>query len=169
MIYKKISDELNISEEQIEAICTSMHKTTEEERHMNCRMCGFNRCEQMVAAIFLGIRKKEECVQYSQLKILPKNLNMDMMAKLLSLFAMCNKTIIDLKKNKKIYEESIEILIKREKKWRVLFFQTQHTSTNAEMEINELLDRLRILGKSIDNLEKTKRLIIVCVKNVLQK
>ena len=58
MIYKKISDELNISDEQVEAICTSMHETTEEERHMNCRLYGFNRCEQMVAAIFLGMREK---------------------------------------------------------------------------------------------------------------
>ena len=168
MSYKKISDELNISDEQIEAICTSMHKTTEEERHMNCRLCGFNRCEQMVAAIFLGMREKEQCVQYSQSKFLSANSNVDSMAKLLYLISRCNKTINDLKNSKKIFADSMDVLIKNEKEQRALYFQNKCPSVSAEMEIiTEFLDKLNDLNKTIDDFENTKKLVMVCVEKVI--
>jgi len=168
MIYKKISEELNISDEQIEAICSSMHKTTEEERHFNCRLCGFNRCEQMVAAIFLGMREKEQCVRYSQSKLLSANSNADSTSKLLYMLSRCNKAINDLNNSKKIFVESMEVLIKNEKEQRILYFQNQCPSVNAEIEIiTEFLDKLNALDKTIVNFENTKKLVTVCVDKVI--
>ena len=168
MIYKKISDELDVSDEQIEAICTSMHKTTREERHWNCRLCGFNSCEQMVAAILLGMREKEQCVQYSESKLLSVNTNLDTMIKLLYMLAKCNKAINDLKNSKKIFAESIENLIKIEKEQRVLYFQNQCPSVKAEKEvITEFLDKLNMSNKTIDNFDNTKKLVLACVEKAI--
>jgi len=65
MEYQKLSDAFNISNAEVEALYSEMLKTTEESKRLNCRSCGFNTCEQMVAAIFLGMKHKSDCVQYA--------------------------------------------------------------------------------------------------------
>ena len=69
MDYKKLSDSLNCPDEDVIAAYTGLLKTTEEERQINCRCCGFGTCEQMVVAIILGMRHNEDCVLYAQKKL----------------------------------------------------------------------------------------------------
>lgn len=53
-----------IFDAEIDAVYASMLKTTDENRHIDCRSCGYNSCGQMITAIILGINHKENCVHY---------------------------------------------------------------------------------------------------------
>ena len=64
MEHQRLTDAFEVSDNEVERLYSEMHKTTEESKHLNCRSCGFNTCEQMVAAIILGIRHKNDCKQY---------------------------------------------------------------------------------------------------------
>ena len=61
---KQLADKLKVSETVVESVYTSMHKTTEAAQQTNCCACGFSTCEQMVAAILLDMKRKEDCVHY---------------------------------------------------------------------------------------------------------
>ena len=61
---KQLANKLKVSEMDVESVYASMHKTTEAARQINCRACGFNTCEQMVAAILVDIKCKEDCAHY---------------------------------------------------------------------------------------------------------
>jgi len=61
---EQLAKELKVPETVVESVYVSMHKTTDTARQMNCRACGFNTCEQMVAAIILDMRFKEDCAHY---------------------------------------------------------------------------------------------------------
>ena len=47
-------------------IFNAMHKTTEQDRNMNCGSCGCTSCREMALAIGFGYNKLADCVHYSQ-------------------------------------------------------------------------------------------------------
>ena len=49
---------------EIEAIFNSMHKKTEESRHIDCECCGYSSCKNMAIAIYNGNNSKENCIHY---------------------------------------------------------------------------------------------------------
>jgi len=61
---KQLANKLKVSETDVESVYASMHKTTEAARQMNCRACGFNTCEQMMAAILLDMKCKKDCAHH---------------------------------------------------------------------------------------------------------
>lgn len=52
------------SDEDLNEIFNSMHKTTEEKRKINCSACGYRSCEQMAWAIHNGVNIKENCLHF---------------------------------------------------------------------------------------------------------
>jgi len=60
----KLASALNVSDSEIEATYASLNKTSEERRHINCKLCGFDTCEQLMVAILLGMKSVEDCDQY---------------------------------------------------------------------------------------------------------
>ena len=56
------------SEEQIQAIHTSMGKLTHRDI-LNCGACGYRTCEQMAVAIFNGLNKPEHCHHYKGVEL----------------------------------------------------------------------------------------------------
>ena len=55
-----------IDQETINTIYKSMHKHTENQRHVDCQSCGYKTCDEMVQAIALGYNNIGNCVQYEK-------------------------------------------------------------------------------------------------------
>lgn len=64
--YKKLADALKCNDDEVIAVYEDLFKTTEDSRQINCCSCGFETCEQLVAAILLGLKSNESCVRYRQ-------------------------------------------------------------------------------------------------------
>lgn len=52
------------SEQELDRIFVEMHKTTQEQRHLNCGGCGYKNCKEMAVAIFNGFNYRDNCVYY---------------------------------------------------------------------------------------------------------
>ena len=63
----------------LEPIYLSMGKETEEERHHDCKACGYQSCREMAIAIFRKLNMPENCLVYAQkmLKVEQKELTSD--------------------------------------------------------------------------------------------
>ncbi|MDE6727604.1 MAG: 4Fe-4S dicluster domain-containing protein, partial [Oscillospiraceae bacterium] len=59
-------EQLNVSEDQIDAMLDKMNKVTETERNYNCHACGFSTCREMAKAIIMGVSSVTSCAQYMQ-------------------------------------------------------------------------------------------------------
>jgi len=68
MSSKKLADALKMSDEEIESIYKDLLKSTEEDKQVNCRACGYDTCEQMVAAIAIEMKTKEDCARYRKIQ-----------------------------------------------------------------------------------------------------
>ena len=75
MSNKKLADALNMTEEEIDVMYKKMFKITEMHRQVNCGSCGYNTCEQMLAAIILGTKSREECSYYNDILAKMASLN----------------------------------------------------------------------------------------------
>jgi len=75
MLNKKLADALNMPEEEIEGVYKEMLKVSVADKQLNCGACGYNTCEQMVAAIILGTKSKENCVYYHKIRATIDSLN----------------------------------------------------------------------------------------------
>jgi methyl-accepting chemotaxis protein/NAD-dependent dihydropyrimidine dehydrogenase PreA subunit len=53
-----------VSETEIEKTFQSMKKFTEEDKHVDCRACGYRTCHNLAEAIVRGINTKNSCVYY---------------------------------------------------------------------------------------------------------
>lgn len=49
---------------ELDAIFTSMGKTDNNSRHLDCSCCGYGSCKEMAQAIYNGINVKENCIYY---------------------------------------------------------------------------------------------------------
>ena len=65
-------DPIIINPGQIEDVFISMHKTTEDDRYINCCCCGFDTCRDMAVSIAKGINHKGNCVEYHKREALLK-------------------------------------------------------------------------------------------------
>lgn len=54
------------SEAELDEIYRSMHKNTQESRHINCSCCGYDTCKKMAIAIYNGFNWKENCIFYTK-------------------------------------------------------------------------------------------------------
>ncbi|AEM74761.1 [Fe-Fe] hydrogenase large subunit C-terminal domain-containing protein [Caldicellulosiruptor acetigenus] len=52
------------SSKEIDVIFEQMLKTTPEKQKLNCSACGYDTCLDMAKAIFYGLNKKENCINY---------------------------------------------------------------------------------------------------------
>lgn len=55
-----------IPQNVIDEVLTSLHKTTYDERHHDCRSCGYGNCMEMARAIALGVNVPQNCVMYAK-------------------------------------------------------------------------------------------------------
>lgn len=63
--YTNKAEEIKIPDHmEINAIFHSMHKETEDSRHIDCECCGYSSCKDMAIAIYNGVNKKENCIHY---------------------------------------------------------------------------------------------------------
>lgn len=53
-----------LSGSELDAIFTSMGKTDNNSRHLDCSCCGYGSCKEMAQAIYNGINVKENCIYY---------------------------------------------------------------------------------------------------------
>ena len=125
----KLCESLSISECEVSDVLARMAKTTEESKGINCGGCGFNTCEQMVAAIILGMRTTEDCVcnpcnpslKQDTLPYKPKQDMLDKMNNLLTLIDLkedeslqligsVSKLLSELKVSRKRVNDAIHIL-----------------------------------------------------------
>lgn len=61
------SDDYNLripTAEEADHIFNDMHKHTLESREINCSTCGYERCYDMMVAIYNGINVKQSCIHY---------------------------------------------------------------------------------------------------------
>ncbi|MCI5619962.1 MAG: methyl-accepting chemotaxis protein [Lachnospiraceae bacterium] len=54
------------TEEEYDAIFTSMNKDTEMKKHIDCSACGYENCRSMARSIHNGINHRENCIHYSK-------------------------------------------------------------------------------------------------------
>lgn len=54
----------SVPESVVEEIFTSMHKTTQVKKELNCQACGYRSCYEMACAVANGYSRIEECVHY---------------------------------------------------------------------------------------------------------
>lgn len=60
-------DKSEVSESEIEYIFASkLQKLTENDRHIDCRACGYDSCYSMAKAIALGINRCENCMHFTK-------------------------------------------------------------------------------------------------------
>lgn len=55
---------LTPDKQELDVIFVEMYKETETSRHVDCSCCGYATCEQMAAAIYNGVNRKENCIHY---------------------------------------------------------------------------------------------------------
>lgn len=65
---------------ELNDIFDTMDKHTENQKTMDCSACGYNTCKEMVAAIYNGCNRKDNCIQYVKGKIEKENENNKQMA-----------------------------------------------------------------------------------------
>jgi len=65
---KRLADALSVTEDAVEDVYKAMFKVSQQDRQRNCGSCRFEICEQMVAAIILGTRNKEDCSHYMEVQ-----------------------------------------------------------------------------------------------------
>lgn len=53
-----------VPESAYNEIFSSMHKDTEDKKHLDCGSCGYSTCKEMVEAIAYGYNKMENCIHY---------------------------------------------------------------------------------------------------------
>ncbi|MCR5672391.1 MAG: EAL domain-containing protein [Lachnospiraceae bacterium] len=54
----------SVPENVVEEIFTSMHKTTDVKKALNCEACGYRTCYEMACAVANGYSRIEDCVHY---------------------------------------------------------------------------------------------------------
>lgn len=58
-----------IPTETYEEIFAMMYKTTRESRNIDCKLCGYNTCRELVTAIAYGYGHADDCIHYAKEKI----------------------------------------------------------------------------------------------------
>ncbi len=53
----------------LEAVFTTLHKTTEASRKVNCFACGFGSCKDFATAVAQGINHVENCIDYNRKEV----------------------------------------------------------------------------------------------------
>lgn len=64
--YCKTVVERHVPDVAINAVFYSMHKHTDDSRHIDCHSCGYHSCINMARAVALGYANKNSCVHYVQ-------------------------------------------------------------------------------------------------------
>ncbi|MCL2854401.1 MAG: methyl-accepting chemotaxis protein [Defluviitaleaceae bacterium] len=57
-------DACRIQKNEVEAVFKSILKTTEEDKSIDCRACGYKTCEDFAKAVIYGLTQREKCVYY---------------------------------------------------------------------------------------------------------
>ena len=106
--YKKeeVKDSKIPNMSQISTIFDSMLKKTDESRMKNCKACGYSTCNDMVTAIYNGLNRIENCMDY--------NLNVALQSKFLSYEnEKVTNALTDAKKISEEKETKLKILKER--------------------------------------------------------
>ena len=59
----------NITERDMDNMYIHLLKTTDMDRRVDCRSCGYNTCDEFVRAMVLGINHEDSCVHYTKAKL----------------------------------------------------------------------------------------------------
>ena len=54
------------TESEADLVFNEMHKTTPESREINCSVCGYHSCYDMMVAIYNGFNTKQSCIHYEK-------------------------------------------------------------------------------------------------------
>lgn len=72
--------EIKVTPRDIENAFNSLYKTTEKQRIVDCRSCGFASCNKMAEAVAKGINHVENCAEYSKSVRDEQNRQMDILS-----------------------------------------------------------------------------------------
>jgi methyl-accepting chemotaxis protein len=154
---RKYNDRLEITllkeptASEYEEIFTKMHKTTKQEKELNCSACGYNTCHEMVKAILNGLNDINNCIAFNKHEANLERSHMELNNQQLE--AKNNEMNQVLEEVKKLSEErlrksqDIEIIIKK--------LASASTKTSAGIgEINFLVDGIAENTNNVSNFTK---------------
>ena len=143
-----------ISEHEIENMYQQLYKTTELDRTIDCRGCGYASCEQLVKAIILGINNKENCVYYVKAQLQQQ---MDYQNSVLGNYMEISKLISQLTNDNIRIQGDTQDIDKQ-------VVHAVDSSNELHQQLNEVqaeIDKLKTLNTEIVNIARSTNMLSI--------